>query len=528
MNSSWDNLSISDKAKLMSIYVKNGITDINFIRNHYNKFEMGGDEPTCFLKKNFSTYEDRPKTEPVEIRNSVYKGMSYEEVSKYSGAKELIDKTALEAGVPKDKIAEYWDDGKLLPMMEGRYPNILYGGLYIGNQGNLIFYHGAKKPNVSKTSISRISDDAVSISSDVQETNRNKQIYGRKEKQTLPNLKYGIQFLPETGIVDLGNGSYTTYNALDSLAKYGVMENLTPEEYLGLPWRETKLGRYVGAYAPSDKPQSMRAYYNMNYFNNYGFIPAENLVNDWAYNEKDVNGQSIHSKTDMPPLQHAFQYFKSGKYNPGEPGHTNFVLQEGKNILANPDVQKWMAQSKYVDHTHAQGGPLKKGMLLKRNPFTYNVFDVGGPTPEGGEENNSYYYNTGIITQDKPMSKLDVWRNNHLRLINSLRKVNTLGNDLLALHPILGYADDTQDYIKGNEEKTLKDDMTQTSAALDLFGEKIANKLGEFFYTINKFKVSNNLFRISPFFRIPDFIMDTAKFIEDFSTPVEEFDGRKR
>lgn len=126
------------------------------------------------------------------------------------------------------------------------------------------------------------------------------------------------------------------------------------------------------------------------------------------------------------------------------------------------------------------------------------------------------------------MSKLDVWRNNHPRLINSLRKVNTLGNDLLALHPILGYADDTQDYIKGNEEKTLKEDMTQTSAALDLFGEKIANKLGEFFYTINKFKVSNNLFRISPFFRIPDFIMDTAKFIEDFSTPVEEFDGRKR
>ena len=398
MSTPWDKLSMKERQQLMQVYVKNGITNLGTIQNHYNKFAEGGDKPVFTIGKDFSTYEDRPKeTEPVKIQDSVYKGMSYEEVSKYSGAKTLIDRTAMEAGVPRDKIAEYWNSGRLLPMMEGRYPNLFYGGLYKGSQNNLMFYQGAKKPNTSKTSISRISDDAISISSDVQETNRNKQIYGRKEEQTLPNLKYGIQFLPETGIVDLGNGSYTTYNALDSLAKYGVMENLTPEEYLGLPWRETQLGRYVGAYAPSDIPQSKRAYYNMNYFNNYGFIPAENLVNDWAYNMKDANGQSVHSKTDMPPLQHAFRYFKSGKYNPGEPGHRNFVIQSGKNILANPDVQKWKAQSKYVDHAYTQGGPLKKEMLLKRNPFTYNAFDVGGPIPEGGRKKMSSIIMTQVL-----------------------------------------------------------------------------------------------------------------------------------
>lgn len=305
-----------------------------------------------------STFEDKP--EPVEIKDSVYKGMSYEDVSKYTGAKKLIDETALEAGVPADKIAEYWNEGRLLPMMEGRYPRIFRNGLYYKDEhGNLVFYQGAKKPNTSKTSISRISNDAVRISSDVQETTRNRQIYGLDEDFTLPNLKYGIQFLPETGIVDLGNGSYTTYNALDSLAKYGVMEKLTPEEYLGLPWRETQLGRYIGAYAPHGMPQSMRAYYNMNYFNNYGFIPAENLVNDWAYNRKDAKGESVHSKTDMPPLQHAFRYFKSGKYNPGEPGHTDYVLQSGRNILSNPGIQEWMAQSKYVDHGYEDGGAVQ-------------------------------------------------------------------------------------------------------------------------------------------------------------------------
>ena len=309
-----------------------------------------------------STFEDKPKEpEPVEIRDSEYKGMSYEDVCKYTGAKRLIDNTALEAGVPKDKIAEYWNEGRLLPMMEGRYPHIFRNGLSKDEHGNLVFYQGAKKPNTSKTSISRISNDAVRISSDVQETMLNRQNYGRErnKKYTLPNLKYGIPFLPETGIVDLGKGSYITYNALDSLAKYGVMEKLTPEEYLGLPKRETGFGRYLGAYVSSDIPQSMRAYYNMNYFNNYGFIPAENLVNDWAYNMKDAKGESVHSKTDMPPLQHAFRYFKSGKYNPGELGHTDYVLQSGKDILANPGIQEWMAQSKYVDHGYEDGGAVQ-------------------------------------------------------------------------------------------------------------------------------------------------------------------------
>ena len=126
------------------------------------------------------------------------------------------------------------------------------------------------------------------------------------------------------------------------------------------------------------------------------------------------------------------------------------------------------------------------------------------------------------------MSKLDVWKNNHPRLINSLRKINTLGDDLLALHPTLGRLDDISDFLKGNEEKTLKGDMTQTSAALDLYGEQIANELGKFFLGKKKFNVATSFFKIAPFLKIPDVIMDVAKFIDDFTTPVEEFDGRKR
>lgn len=38
----WDSLSIKDKADLMKLYIKNGINNLEEIRNHYNKFATGG------------------------------------------------------------------------------------------------------------------------------------------------------------------------------------------------------------------------------------------------------------------------------------------------------------------------------------------------------------------------------------------------------------------------------------------------------------------------------------------------------
>lgn len=38
----WDALTMSQKQALMKIYVNNGITNLDEIRNHYNKFDNGG------------------------------------------------------------------------------------------------------------------------------------------------------------------------------------------------------------------------------------------------------------------------------------------------------------------------------------------------------------------------------------------------------------------------------------------------------------------------------------------------------
>lgn len=42
----WDNLTMSQKQALMKIYVNNGITNLDEIRNHYNRFDEGGPKET--------------------------------------------------------------------------------------------------------------------------------------------------------------------------------------------------------------------------------------------------------------------------------------------------------------------------------------------------------------------------------------------------------------------------------------------------------------------------------------------------
>lgn len=40
----WDNLTMSQKQALMKIYVNNGVTNLDEIRNHYNRFDEGGEK----------------------------------------------------------------------------------------------------------------------------------------------------------------------------------------------------------------------------------------------------------------------------------------------------------------------------------------------------------------------------------------------------------------------------------------------------------------------------------------------------
>lgn len=47
----WDNLTMSQKQALMKIYVNNGITNLNEIVNHYNRYAEGGPVESTELPK---------------------------------------------------------------------------------------------------------------------------------------------------------------------------------------------------------------------------------------------------------------------------------------------------------------------------------------------------------------------------------------------------------------------------------------------------------------------------------------------
>ena len=47
----WSSLSMKDRAGLIKLYVNNGITDISTIKNHYNKFDEGGEKTTTTIPK---------------------------------------------------------------------------------------------------------------------------------------------------------------------------------------------------------------------------------------------------------------------------------------------------------------------------------------------------------------------------------------------------------------------------------------------------------------------------------------------
>jgi hypothetical protein len=83
-----------------------------------------------------------------------------------------------------------------------------------------------------------------------------------------------------------------------------------------------------------DDKEYNRAIGNSNYFTAFGYIPADNFVRDYHYNDAGVDRET-------PPLLDAFRYFAQGDYNRNDPNHTKDVNAAGKRAWENPDVKNW-------------------------------------------------------------------------------------------------------------------------------------------------------------------------------------------
>lgn len=149
--------------------------------------------------------------------------------------------------------------------------------------------------------------------------------------------------------------------------------------------------------------------------------------------------------------------------------------------------------------------------------YVYNRFDKGGKSDS---------YNTGEI-KEYNWNAFDTWAARHPQTMMRLRKIKTLANDLLALHPVLGIYDDIMDYInqKPQEERDAKDEINSITTASGLGGKVVNSLYGKPVKKIfNDSEWSNAFKKFSNILNIPDKINDSIKFIDDFSRPVNEFD----
>ena len=166
-------------------------------------------------------------------------------------------------------------------------------------------------------------------------------------------MKYAIPYIEDLEVIIPGVGRTTT-NALDSLAKYAYEAQIPLEEALGLAAQETAfgatpLGNYknVPKNATEEERKKIleynRALGNSSYFRNYGSIPAENMVRDFRYNivEDPIS-------RDIPPLLHAFNYWKDGDYNRGDKNHTSDVIEKGRAVMNTKPVQEWIENSEFA------------------------------------------------------------------------------------------------------------------------------------------------------------------------------------
>lgn len=445
----WDALSMKEKAAMMEVAVKHGITNLKEIRNQYNEFAEGGD-----TKEDTWTMQD--EADYRQWREALPDNLKYTDDDLYDmrGAYKAGMQPTLESDGLYHLASRDPETGRILKApyhstylqaintdaRMGYYPTVdskgrTYTNTWEGNKyrmgGPLVEYamkqeygeeniygwgdflngirQGVRKARqkvrelgLDKTPIQHLLDKLASKeepptqTADAELTYRNRPA-GKKtliisdkgrtvsdtpkrlnhntsgtreasenlEKQMMAAIvqhqtlfggsdpSFDIPYIPEKAIIL--NGSTTSTNVLDSLAKYAGIHNRDPQlsefpirkrssystprkisldEMLGLSTRETKNGAMPYLNYKNGDPEYNKALGNSNYLTAYGYIPADNLVRNYQYNYAGVS-------RDAPPLLDAFRYYAQGDYNTNASSHTRDVVKEGKLAWQNPDVQKW-------------------------------------------------------------------------------------------------------------------------------------------------------------------------------------------
>lgn len=459
-NNKWNELTMQQKADLMKLYVANGYTNLNKIKEHYlgtpykstndsdydyynahidnlpkeegehyssrnpitAQLLKGSDHPTRDLmlqgenNSGYTVYKNTRTGKEYSVKSDLGDLYGYEKVNKYNEGGPAETQTEEKSGWQKAKdliynvfnIKEKQEIQKRPPKWENNYSDLtteykqkvdtLANKLNINEKDIESYYNsGMLNPALSVyyrgvNARKRDNDSKTSNTSTSMETLTNLSLYKGKNS-TPPNMAYAIPYIEDLEIKVPGVGR-TTKNALDSLAKYATLADIPLSEALGLAAQETALGaiplyNYVSVSKGKTEKEKQerkdfnRALGNSSYFRNYGVIPAENLVRDFRYNiiEDPID-------RNIPPLLHAFEYWKEGNYNRGDPNHTNDVRRKGIEVINTNAIKQWIENSEFAKkalknetNNYDDGGPIDFESPFK-DYSTENDIPIKKYTPE--------------------------------------------------------------------------------------------------------------------------------------------------
>lgn len=341
----WQELSAGDKYEIMGVAIKNGITDLPTIRKKWNEFAKGGK----LSDKEYLTIMEKVAKE----NNSNYQ--MNEQAPKWEGP--IVDSS------------NYYDQGGFLEWLKGLFtsePEKKYkaadGSMHatkeeVGRRnaqlvksGRAYFQKESKIKGIKQKVVPRLPNTSPTFKkSTALENEMYTYLDGHRNRVGYRTKAYDIPYGEREIKVSPKGSTLSTkisVNALDSIAKYAGITGTPIKAAIGLPYQETTFGKMPAFnYEKLGKEYSSRDLGNTNYFKNFGSIPAEYLVRDFRYNgDLMINGRRDKPiALNVPPLQHAFEYYNSGNYNRGDEDHTPDVEAAGDALWneTTGNLSKW-------------------------------------------------------------------------------------------------------------------------------------------------------------------------------------------
>lgn len=308
----WNKLSMKDKAKYIKLALDSGITNLQTIRDTYNRFDKGGSlnvEQTKYdLGLPAVSTQDNPieYNELDEIRKSELESLRtlqwYEDIEK-----RMMNK--------RREIAKKYD----IPFIPEKEITLTNAGSMTGSKisTNLLdsIYKYSKEANLPL-------QEAIGLPAQETTFGKYERRGGRalllKTPNTRPDLITSDWHYAE-------NSPFEYYNKK-------ILNVSSPEI------RRAERG-YLDYYNNTPTDQYNQEYANLLY-NRY--IDAKyKAKSDYIKKYREDIIKEEQSQTLEPPLLHAFNYYKTGNYNKKQKDHRQRVLNKGAEVMQSPEFQKW-------------------------------------------------------------------------------------------------------------------------------------------------------------------------------------------